>query len=206
MTPPRAFTAPRLAVLVLALALSAANAFAPRRPRAARRVRVGSFGLNEDADELPEVTDAKFGNLDDLPDLGDLCEEKKHKDPAGEDLTDRFLMAARALRGEFDPEDPDEDTDENSQLLHALVEEFPSLFSFTAVGKSGDDETRQELVEKLTTVVSHECDGAFVRVQVTERLGGRFASVRLTTTVQNPDMIQSVLEELRSVDKVKMAF
>ena len=57
--------------------------------------------------------DEKIINYEDLPELG-ACEPKKHKDPAskdGEALTDRFLMAARALRGEFDPEATDDRSD-----------------------------------------------------------------------------------------------
>ena len=153
--------------------------------------------------------DEKIINYEDLPELG-ACEPKKHKDPAskdGEALTDRFLMAARALRGEFDPEATDDDTEENSQLLGAIIENYPAPFSFTAVGRSGgDDEGVRSLVDALTKVVSDSCDGAFVDVVATPRIGGKFASVRLTTDVQSPEMIQRVFAELRAVEAVKMAF
>ena len=149
-------------------------------------------------------------NYEDLPELGACGEPKKHKDPAskdGEALTDRFLMAARALRGEFDPEATDDDTEENSQLLGAIIETYPAPFSFTAVGRSGgDDEGVRSLVDALTKVVSDSCDGAFVDVVATPRIGGKFASVRLTTDVQSPEMIQRVFAELRAVEAVKMAF
>ena len=153
--------------------------------------------------------DEKIINYEDLPELG-ACEPKKHKDPAskdGEALTDRFLMAARALRGEFDPEATDDDTEENSQLLGAIIENYPAPFSFTAVGRSGgNDEGVRSLVDALTKVVSDSCDGAFVDVVATPRIGGKFASVRLTTDVQSPEMIQRVFAELRAVEAVKMAF
>jgi putative lipoic acid-binding regulatory protein len=153
--------------------------------------------------------DEKIINYEDLPELG-ACEPKKHKDPAskdGEALTDRFLMAARALRGEFDPEATDDDTEENSQLLGAIIETYPAPFSFTAVGRSGgNDEGVRSLVDALTKVVSDSCDGAFVDVVATPRIGGKFASVRLTTDVQSPEMIQRVFAELRAVEAVKMAF
>ena len=68
-------------------------------------------------------------NYEDLPELG-ACEPKKHKDPVSKEgeapLTDRFLMAARALRGEFDPEESNNDTEENSQLLGAIIETYPA--------------------------------------------------------------------------------
>ena len=153
--------------------------------------------------------DEKIINYEDLPELG-ACEPKKHKDPAskdGEALTDRFLMAARALRGEFDPEESNNDTEENSQLLGAIIETYPAPFSFTAVGRSGgNDEGVRSLVDALTKVVSDSCDGAFVDVVATPRIGGKFASVRLTTDVQSPEMIQRVFAELRAVEAVKMAF
>ena len=149
-------------------------------------------------------------NYEDLPELG-ACEPKKHKDPVSKEgeapLTDRFLMAARALRGEFDPEESNNDTEENSQLLGAIIENYPAPFSFTAVGRSGgDDEGVRSLVDALTKVVSDSCDGAFVDVVATPRIGGKFASVRLTTDVQSPEMIQRVFAELRAVEAVKMAF
>jgi len=149
-------------------------------------------------------------NYEDLPELG-ACEPKKHKDPVSKEgeapLTDRFLMAARALRGEFDPEESNNDTEENSQLLGAIIENYPAPFSFTAVGRSGgNDEGVRSLVDALTKVVSDSCDGAFVDVVATPRIGGKFASVRLTTDVQSPEMIQRVFAELRAVEAVKMAF
>ena len=154
--------------------------------------------------------DEKIINYEDLPELG-ACEPKKHKDPVSKEgeapLTDRFLMAARALRGEFDPEESNNDTEENSQLLGAIIENYPAPFSFTAVGRSGgNDEGVRSLVDALTKVVSDSCDGAFVDVVATPRIGGKFASVRLTTDVQSPEMIQRVFAELRAVEAVKMAF
>lgn len=154
--------------------------------------------------------DEKIINYEDLPELG-ACEPKKHKDPVSKEgeapLTDRFLMAARALRGEFDPDESNNDTEENSQLLGAIIETYPAPFSFTAVGRSGgNDEGVRSLVDALTKVVSDSCDGAFVDVVATPRIGGKFASVRLTTDVQSPEMIQRVFAELRAVEAVKMAF
>ena len=154
--------------------------------------------------------DEKIINYEDLPELG-ACEPKKHKDPVSKEgeapLTDRFLMAARALRGEFDPEESNNDTEENSQLLGAIIENYPAPFSFPAVGRSGgNDEGVRSLVDALTKVVSDSCDGAFVDVVATPRIGGKFASVRLTTDVQSPEMIQRVFAELRAVEAVKMAF
>lgn len=154
--------------------------------------------------------DEKIINYEDLPELG-ACEPKKHKDPVSKEgeapLTDRFLMAARALRGEFDPDESNNDTEENSQLLGAIIENYPAPFSFTAVGRSGgNDEGVRSLVDALTKVVSDSCDGAFVDVVATPRIGGKFASVRLTTDVQSPEMIQRVFAELRAVEAVKMAF
>ena len=171
--------------------------------RPAMRTPSRRYAADDDDDE-------KIINIEDLPELG-ACGEKKHKDPVSKEgeapLTDRFLMAARALRGEFDPEETNDDTEENSQLLGAIIETYPAPFSFTAVGRSGgDDEGVRSLVDALTKVVSDSCDGAFVDVVATPRIGGKFASVRLTTDVQSPEMIQRVFAELRAVEAVKMAF
>ena len=109
-------------------------------------------------------------------------------------LTDRFLMAARALRGEFDPEATDDDTEENSQLLGAIIETYPAPFSFTAVGRSGgNDEGVRSLVDALTKVDVRVAVTALATaaqlvadvVATSPRIGGKFASVRLTTDVQS---------------------
>mmetsp|Transcript_10689 Transcript_10689/g.31873 ORF Transcript_10689/g.31873 Transcript_10689/m.31873 type:complete len:201 (-) Transcript_10689:95-697(-) len=156
-------------------------------------------------------------DIENLPDLGELsdasCPPKKHKDPAPADdkpLPDRFLVAARALRGEFDPEDEESNTDEGNALLGAIIEEFPAPFHFTAVGRAGDeawwtDNGADGLVDGLTRAVS-KATGEHVRAEVTPRLNGRFASVRLTTLVESPEMIESVFETLRAHESVKMAF
>ena len=111
---------------------------------AALRTPSRRYAADDDDDE-------KIINIEDLPELGACGEPKKHKDPAskdGEALTDRFLMAARALRGEFGPEATDDDTEENSQLLGAIIETYPAPFSFTAVGRSDDDEDDEDESEE----------------------------------------------------------
>ena len=188
-------------VLCLQPRLPALRVAADGRP-AALRTPSRRYAADDD--------DEKIINYEDLPELG-ACEPKKHKDPVSKEgeapLTDRFLMAARALRGEFDPDESNNDTEENSQLLGAIIENYPAPFSFTAVGRSGgNDEGVRSLVDALTKVVSDSCDGAFVDVVATPRIGGKFASVRLTTDVQSPEMIQRVFAELRAVEAVKMAF
>jgi putative lipoic acid-binding regulatory protein len=198
--------------LLPALPRAASRVAADGRPGAAMRTLAtdGRPALRTPSRRYAADDDEKIINIEDLPELGACGEPKKHKDPAskdGEALTDRFLMAARALRGEFDPEETDDDTEENSQLLGAIIENYPAPFSFTAVGRSGgNDEGVRLLVDALTKVVSDSCEGAFVDVVATPRIGGKFASVRLTTDVQSPEMINRVFAELRAVEAVKMAF
>jgi putative lipoic acid-binding regulatory protein len=132
----------------------------------------------------------------------------KHQDPVGANLTDRFIMSARALRGEFDPEDPttDTDTDENSGLLTALVDEFPTSYEFTTVAKvRSDEDACRELVESLVKVISHQCNGAFVNAKVVPRTAG-FSSIKLTSTVQSAEMIKNVYDALRADDRLKMVY
>lgn len=133
----------------------------------------------------------------------------KHRDPVGntEALTDRFVMAARALRGEYDPEDASEDTEQNS-LLSALVDGYPASYTFTAVGKpaSSDADGIAALVDELVRTVSAACDGAFVDATVTPRLGGKFASVKLDTTVQSPEVVPEVLARLKADSRITMVF
>ena len=161
---------------------------------------------------LAAEDDEKIINIEDLPELGACGEPKKHKDPAskdGEALTDRFLMAARALRGEFDPSDPTADTEDGEGLLSALVDAYPTPYSFTAVGKlDGDDASSQSLVDSLVSTIQSTI-GADVGVYVescTPRLNGRFASVKLTATVSSPEQVADVFAALKADARVSMTF
>mmetsp|Transcript_13598 Transcript_13598/g.42931 ORF Transcript_13598/g.42931 Transcript_13598/m.42931 type:complete len:204 (-) Transcript_13598:42-653(-) len=116
-----------------------------------------------------------------------------------------WVMATRALRGEYDPDDPGADTERSSALLSALVDDYPTLYSFTAVGKVGDDispdEFRDALVERVRPDVENVVDSTW-----TPRLGGRFASVQIHCIVHSPQAVQRVFDTLNAADRVTMTF
>lgn len=214
----------RLLTIALAAAVHTGTAlvFAPRSVRRLEMPRRAGESASGAAEEDSEEDARAFEVFDavraaraagEAPEGGRVIDATppppKHRDPdpsCGEaDLTDRFLVAARALRGEYDPEDASDDTEANSNLLAALVEEYPAPYSFTAVGRvdaGGDDAA---LVAALAALVRKECGGADVE-SATPRLGGKFVSVRLRATVESPDTIRRVFDALRADARVKMAF
>ena len=107
---------------------------------------------------------------------------------------------------EFDPEESNNDTEENSQLLGAIIENIRP-FSFTAVGRSGgNDEGVRSLVDARDQGRERLLRRRFVDVVATPRIGGKFASVRLTTDVQSPEMIRASSRSCAPSSAVKMAF
>lgn len=184
-----------------ALLVGVALAFAPARP-----VRPLTRRSSADEDEPKIIAD------EDEPKIIDMTKPPpKHRDPIGNEdaLSDRFLMAARALRGEFDPSDPTADTEDGEGLLSALVDAYPTPYSFTAVGKlDGDDASSQSLVDSLVSTIQSTI-GADVGVYVescTPRLNGRFASVKLTATVSSPEQVADVFAALKADARVSMTF
>lgn len=114
---------------------------------------------------------------------------RQHKDVIAKDKPrEGWIMATRALRGEYDPPEPEADT-ERSSLLGALVE-YPTTYGFTAVGKL-DGSSPNDFRRALARTLQDECGILDVESTCTERLNGRFASVHLTCRVDSPDTVRT---------------
>ena len=207
-------TRPRwlIQVLILTVAFLRLDAFAPPSPSLRRRVAPRAQAADDESeDELLERIIAEGSArkaLEGAQPVDAASPPPKHRDPVANSgaLTDRFVMAARALRGEYDPAEAAADTEEESKLLGALVDAYPAPYSFTAVGKPKTPGDYRDLADGLVRTVSAACDGAFVEYAVTPRLGGKFASVKLDTTVLGPEMVAAVIDALKADDRVTMAF
>ena len=133
---------------------------------------------------------------------------RRHKDylfPEGGKPSDGFMMATRALRGEFDPVDAEVDNERSAQLFTSALMAYPATQSFTAVGKLREDQTPDFFTQSLVALVKAET-GTDVSCDVKSRLNGRYLSVRLHCQVASPDVAQRVLDRLANHDSVTFSF
>ncbi|KAJ8606030.1 hypothetical protein CTAYLR_010782 [Chrysophaeum taylorii] len=139
---------------------------------------------------------------------GDPCPRPKHRDYIAKvPPREGFVMATRALRGEYDPADPLTDTERSQSLLSALIDGYPTLYSFKAVGRVDGETTPDDLCDSLARTVKNECDvNDVIACRWTPRLGGRFASVQLDCVVPSPEVVQQVFDKLNDDTRVKMTF
>lgn len=132
----------------------------------------------------------------------------KHKDVLAKvPPRNGWVMATRALRGEYDPEDANEDTERSSSaLLSALVKEYPALYSFKAVGRL-DGISADDFCNTLSSLIRAEKGVEdVVDTRWTQRLGGRFASVQIDCIVRSPQAVQEVFDTLNAEERVTMTF
>lgn len=118
-----------------------------------------------------------------------------------------WVMATRALRGEYDPDDANDDTERSSSaLLSALVKEYPALYSFKAVGRL-DGISADDFCDTLSSLIRAEKGVEdVVDTRWTQRLGGRFASVQIDCIVRSPEAVQQVFDKLNAEERVTMTF
>lgn len=134
-----------------------------------------------------------------------FADGKKHKDVVA-DVPPRegWVIATRALRGEYDPDDPDTDN-EQASLLPALIDGYPAVYSFKAVGKLDGEISADDFVDQLVEIVTDYVEDV-VETRWTPRLNGKFASVQIDCLVESPQVVQDVFERLNAVDRVTMSF
>lgn len=94
-------------------------------------------------------------------------------------------------------------------LLESLVR-FPAPYTFQVVGKPASCQAhdKQQFVEYVTDCVSRVCQHRVAEDQcvVKERLGGKYISVSVETTLRAPELVQMVYQELGKDERVKMRF
>ncbi|KAK9909313.1 hypothetical protein WJX75_000393 [Coccomyxa subellipsoidea] len=116
----------------------------------------------------------------------------------------RFDVAVRALRGDFDPPQDVENTERCDNILIGALKQFPLTYTFNVVLKGGQDpeEMKRFVSDTLMSVSGssyHEC-------QLSERLNGKYVSVKVSACMQSPDMIASVFQELGKDPRVVMKY
>lgn len=121
-------------------------------------------------------------------------------------MTDRFKFKVNALLGMYDPiGDPEQDTERSTEhnLAGALLQ-FPAPFTFTVVGRTGED-NRSAYTEVVQTIVRQETGDDAMSCEVIPR-GSQFTKVTCTATVDSAAVISSVYEALGALEATVMKF
>ena len=117
-------------------------------------------------------------------------------------LPDRFMMAMRAIRGEFSKLEPEADTERaQDSLLTALVN-FPAAVTLRIVSRPLDESSAIQLVSDVT-LIGQSSGGAEVDV----KLRGERRSIDLRLAAVPDAATLGVLREaLKADDRVQMVF
>ncbi|PNW75570.1 hypothetical protein CHLRE_12g532000v5 [Chlamydomonas reinhardtii] len=136
----------------------------------------------------------------------------------------RFDVAVRALRGELDPPEWVENTERSSGIILSALYQFPRMYTFQVVGKagsssssgsgaadgasgagsSGKDEFVKAVVGTVSRVAQAEVEDG--KVEVKERMGGKYVSVSVDVMTRAPEIVGLVYDELGKDPRVMMRF
>lgn len=133
------------------------------------------------------------------------------------DLSNRFLYKVNALMGTFDPPTNSSDTEnEVGNILNAIVK-FPSMQTFSVVGKIDDsygpDDYRKDVEDVIVATISSATDGAssenknneHIECVVTPR-GSKYVKVSLTLNVDSISTMNTIHARLGEMSQTVMRF
>jgi len=126
-------------------------------------------------------------------------------DDGGSDLTDRFKWKVNALMGVFDPQGEDDER-QDGNIMNAILN-FPVLYSWNVVGRTGgDDAVVEEFITQVKEVVMKATgDEDGIQCQIIPR-SKNFTKVTIRANVQNADMISAAYDSLEALKLTVMRF
>jgi putative lipoic acid-binding regulatory protein len=154
---------------------------------------------------LSDASDGTIENVDD-DEQPIIAPSTVRIDDGGSNLTDRFKYKVNALMGVFDPANGVDDERQDGNILNAMLQ-FPTEFSFSAVGRTnGDDllvETYAQQVKEIVTALAGEEDN--FQCQITPR-GKSFTRVSIKVRVDSAAVINSIYHELDKMEMTVMKY
>jgi len=208
------------AILLLSLQSVAVLAFVPSLPRSNTHSLSPSLTINGYIDYTPHnkkwVTGlhtssgnnaAPDQNSEDEDASPVFAESVVRVDDGGSDLTDRFKYKVNALMGTYNPTagTPD-DENQSGNILNAMLN-FPARYSFTVVGRTGDndDDVTQYVNDVKNAVTQGSGDDDGMECLVKPR-GTKFTRVTVEVKVENAAIVNSIYETLEKIDSTVMRF
>lgn len=154
------------------------------------------------------LSDASDGTIEDVDDDEQpiIAPSTVRIDDGGSNLTDRFKYKVNALMGVFDPANGVDDERQDGNILNAMLQ-FPTEFSFSAVGRTNGDnllvETYAQQVKEIVTALAGEEDN--FQCQITPR-GKSFTRVSIKVRVDSAAVINSIYHELDKMEMTVMKY
>jgi putative lipoic acid-binding regulatory protein len=125
-------------------------------------------------------------------------------DDGGSDLTDRFKYKVNALMGVFDPIGVDDER-QDGNIYNAMLN-FPTKFTFTAVGRTnGEENIKESYINKVKDTVKSLSGDDETRCTVTPR-GSKFTRVSIEVEVESAAVIASIFRAIDEIDMTVMKF
>eukprot|EP00884_Botryococcus_braunii_P013330 jgi/Botrbrau1/21999/Bobra.0024s0015.1 len=118
----------------------------------------------------------------------------------------RFDIAVHAIRGEFDPPKGVQNTERNTGLLLGSLKKFPLDYTFTVVARKSQDSA--SLLQDVRQVIGRVCGCEITdeQCQVTERMQGKFLSIRISARISSPGLLDDVFDELGKDSRIMMRY
>lgn len=119
----------------------------------------------------------------------------------------RFDVAARALRGEFDPPAGTDNHERAASVLLDSLVKWPAPYEFQFVLRSGGAQPAAVL-EEMRALVQRVCavDVPVEQCTAKGRKGGKYVSVTVPALIRAPVYIQRVFDQLQNDDRVLMKY
>ena len=160
---------------------------------------------NINDDDKPQQTEKVFIDSED----GSIAESKVTIDDGGSDLNDRFKYKVHALMGTYDPPTGTVDDENQTGNIIGSMLQFPTEYTFTAVGKTGDENAEaaadvyaSEVKTALASILGND---AKMELRVVPR-GKKFTRVTAKVTVESGSIISSIYENLEAIECTVMKF
>mmetsp|Transcript_19688 Transcript_19688/g.42801 ORF Transcript_19688/g.42801 Transcript_19688/m.42801 type:complete len:88 (-) Transcript_19688:346-609(-) len=86
--------------------------------------------------------------------------------------------------------------------------QFPTTYMFQVVGQPGASSNKEEFVRDMVGVVQQVCQVEVEEggLEVAERLGGKYISLKINALVRAPEVIGAVFDKLEGDPRIKMKF
>ena len=129
--------------------------------------------------------------------------------PKEDDISRRFKFTVNALMGAFDPMDVGENNTERDEgnILNAMMT-FPTIYTFSAVGRTNGDAIQQETyATDVTNTIMNLTLGDADKLQwrIKPR-GAKFTRVDVSVLVDSPQTVTNVYKALDEISATVMKY
>jgi len=164
-------------------------------------------GESSEGGETAAERKAVTGPISDVEYVFVNAQEGDEQTAIDEEVLRRVNMVSKAQQGRYKVPEGIPDTERGVGALTAAMNQFPTNHEFQAVGKTVDAKEREAFVQSVVGTIEEYAGAVSPEdISVRERLGGRYTSVSVRQSVDNPQQIADVLDRLSKLPRVVMHF